>query len=483
MALFTGCGGIFPPGSLSSKRSVDKAALKEKIDQALDSAGENAVWSVQIVERASGDVIYARNPRKNLIPASNVKLFTTAAAFKFLGADYRFTTPLLTDGQIDSSGRLMGNIYIIGSGDPAITGRFHNDYSAFVFEEWAEKLRELGINSIQGGLIGVDTVFTAGRAKEPTWEWGDLKYHFAVPASGLCFNDNCIWVELFTPIFKDTVMLKAVPAYNGIEVRSNLSVCPPTEKTKVTFNWDFPDSILTIEGRITAGERKSIMIPVNDPARHFMRSLTSVFSVSGIEVMGSVKAVTAIAVDESSPQVSLDTLFIHRSPPLLEICRALNVESVNLYAEQLLRTIGREVYSEGSPEAGLSALENMLAEAGVEAGEVHLVDGSGLSRHNWTSAESIVKLLSACADWEFGGDFFSTMPEYGEGTLKNRIHPAPGFAVRVKTGSMSGVRALSGLAKCGSREYIFSLICNNYTAPSAQIEEAMDTVIAGICGW
>ncbi len=479
LILLNGCAKIFQPGDAQKESG---AGLKSRIDCLLNTAGSNAVWSVKIIENHSGATVYARNPAKTLIPASNLKLFTTAAALEFLGSDYRYATAVITDGEIDSAGCLTGDLYIIGSGDPAISARFHSDSPLLAFEGWVDCFKELGITAVEGGLIGVDTVFSADRALESTWEWGDLRYSFAAPASGLCFNENCLRIEVFIPIFKDTVLFKTIPEYPGIRVVSDLRIFNPLKRSRVFWDWHIPDSILYLGGGLVGQDRKSLMIPVNDPAMHFLRSFKSTLRVEGIEIYGELKTVREPLID-SNPELLRDTLYLHYSPPLIEICRIINVESVNFFAEQLLRTLGSELYGEGSPEAGLQVVWEMLENAGILPESIHLVDGSGLSRHNWVSAEAMVKLMTHCQRSDFADDFLSALPQYGEGTLEKRTAPSQYCVVKAKSGSMSGVRAFTGVVYAPGKEFAFSFICNNYTVPSRQVELAIDSVIAEICGF
>ena len=472
MAVIIGCSALFKfkPGAAEE--------LRRSLDEILSSAGENAVWSVEVIEYPTGEVIYRRNPAYSLIPASNAKLFTTAAALKFLGGEHRISTLIMIDGDVDSSGILCGNIYIAGGGDPGISRMFTEEDPLNVFREWAAQIAGLGIVQINGDIIAVDTLF-APSALESSWEWGDLFYSYAAPASVLTFNDNCIDLEIYSGEDAGALSCEWYPPLEDFTVTSGLEIIADSAETDYSWRWEVPDCELVLTGVVEPNKCESIRIPVKNPPLYFLRAFECVLEEEGITVYGEPKL---FGFDGTSvPADSLNLLIEHRSPPLSEIVKIINTESVNLYAEQILRALGSEVYGQGSPQAGLKAVDSLMFEAMIEPAGAHLVDGSGLSRHNWLSAGTIVDLLEYCRNSDFGEEFVNSLPQYGEGTLKRRKPAEPGCVIRAKTGSMSGVRAFSGYLCWGEEEYIFSFICNNYVCSSVIVEGAMDEALAQIC--
>lgn len=473
IAILTGCQRIFQSGE------VPRDDFCDRIEKHLQPVGQNAVWSIQIREFPGGEVIYQRNPSNCLLPASNAKLFTTAAALKFLGPDYRFTTLLLSDGEADSTGILYGDLYVVGGGDPAFSGMFHDGNPSIVFSRWAEILHDLGIEGTAGNIVGVDTFFTSP-SRESSWEWGDLRFAFAASSSALCFNDNCLDLHLFSPGSGEKIVPDWNPPIDDLTVINKLEIAPQGESGKIYWDWIYPDSVLSLSGSITPADSEKIRIPVQNPPRYFLKSIKAVFEGEGLSLDGELMLMNHSSSGEDS--VSLDTLIVHHSPPLSEIVKAINTESVNLYAEQLLRTMGRELYHDGSPETGIDAIYALLDSALINPECVHLVDGSGLSRHNWVSADAVVDLLEYCLTADFADIFITSLARYGEGTLEERSYRGEKhFNISSKTGSMSGVRAHSGYIIADGNEYIFALICNNYSCSGGVVEDAFDNVIAEIC--
>ena len=477
---FSGCAGLW------KKAEPPSGFTAAEIEEIIIRSFPRAIWGIKVVESSEG--IFEMNSEKLLIPASTVKLFTTAAALYYLGEDYRVKTPVLISGEVDAGGTLEGSLYIVGMGDPSISHRFH-DHPTEVFREWALELKRKGINTIAGDIIGIDTLFKDVEV-ERTWEWGDLRHYYAVPSNELLLNDNCYILEIIgqnsDPLSQERnlihpraegLIFQQIPRLPKLCFDVDCKIYTEDKRARIGWEWNKPDSMLHITGMLPKGMNKRLFIPACEPTIFFTRSLAATLIEEGIDIVGRARRYNPKTDTVSYEDV--DTLLTHESPPLAEIVKTTNTESVNLYAEQLLRLVGLSVYGEASADAGLTALKDFLMEAGIEPGEIHLVDGSGLSRHNWVSPNAVVKLLNYCQNARFSEEWRASLPQYGEGTLEKRISPSSVKTLRAKSGSMGGVRALSGyfIAKNGN-EYAFSITCNNYTCSSWEIEDALDAVIS-----
>lgn len=469
LLLFTlnlGCATIFK----LKRRPVDE--LTFQLDSLLSIAGDNAVWSVLVKKLPVGEIVYQRNPYYSLIPASNCKLFTTASALHYLGGDFSITTTVLTDGVVDSNSVLQGSLYIVGGGDPTFSQRFLEYDPLSIFDDWADSLSAMGICEISGDLIGVDTLFS-GSLLESSWEWGDLSYHYAVPTSALTFNDNCLQVNIFQDVNLGSIFTEWYPSLTDISVIHNLNVSPALDKNNIAWDWLTSDCELLLYGFLTPRAWEECLIPLENPSLYFMRCFKEAMAAKGISIRGEIELYNPM-LEDSTRQEDYTAFIFHHSPPLADIVKVTNTNSVNLYAEQILRISGSAVYGEGSAECGLRAIDSMLIEASIDPASVHLVDGSGLSRHNWVSAEAFCRLLEYCGQSDFADYFLNSLSAYGEGTLNHRIPQNSDLFVLAKTGSMTGVRAFSGYMYFRQEEYIFSFICNNYTCPSSLIEQLID---------
>jgi len=446
----------------------------------IESVDSGASWSVEISSLTDDAIIYRRNKDKCLIPASNVKLFTTVAALQALGPDFKFRTTLLQRGVVDTNGVLHGDLIIIGEGDPAFCDNFAEP--GMVFMEWGGLLSRSGIAVIEGSLIALDTLF-AGNRYPSSWEWGDLEYSFAVPVSSLNINENCYTVCLYL-VSDDSMNIEMYPPKRTMEFQTDISITP-LNKSKIVWNWK-NDDLLHLKGVISAADTVDLSIPADYPEVLFIDALESGLLSAGIEYNGENNryAGNPDSIDLHETKVLLE----HESPPLSEIVYETNRTSINLFAESILRVAGIKFRSDASLKSSLSAADSILAGMGLNTGSFSLADGSGLSRHNWMSAAAINDLLKSAYYSDFSEYFIHSLPEYGEGTLENRelildSHNLPSgsdYIVRAKTGSMTGVRVLSGYILLNEDVYSFSIICNNYTCPSVYIEGIMDSILAKV---
>ena len=139
----------------------------------------------------SGRILYARNAEKNFKPASTLKVVTTAAALDAFGPDARLQTTVETAGRLDAFGRIVGDVYLVGGGDPNLSGRFHEGRAMAPFEQLAAQLETAGVRRIEGRVLGHEGFF-GGERRGEDWAWGDLVWCYGAEVSALALNDNCV---------------------------------------------------------------------------------------------------------------------------------------------------------------------------------------------------------------------------------------------------------------------------------------------------
>lgn len=452
----------------------------EVIDEMIESADSGASWSVEIRNISDDTILYQLNKDKCLIPASNVKLFTSAAALQALGPDFRFRTTLLQCGVVDTSGVLQGDLIIIGEGDPAFCDNFTEP--EMIFMEWGEHLFRSGIAGIEGSLIALDTLFTGNRYPA-SWEWGDLVYSYAVPVSPLNFNENCYTVRLYL-VSDDSMTIEMYPPMREVEFQTDISITP-LNRSKIDWNWK-NDDLLQLRGSMSTEDTVNLSIPADNPELLFLEALETGLLSAGIEYDGENNRYAGNTDSINLNEVKV--LLEHESPPLSEIIYETNRTSINLFAESILRITGIKFRSNASIKSSLAAIDSIFAGMGLNTGSFRIADGSGLSRHNWMSAGSVNDLLESAYNSDFSEYFIQSLPEYGEGTLERRelaldFHNLPAgsdFLVKAKTGSMTGVRALSGYIFFNEDVFSFSIICNNYSCPPVYIEGIMDSILKNV---
>ena len=295
----------------------------------------NAQWGVMIQSLETGEYFYKKNEDKLLIPASGLKLFTTASALMLLGGNYRFSTSLFTHGSIDGS-ILKGDLVVKGRGDPTISGRFHDNNMYKVYSDWADSLLNYGIDEITGNIIGDDNDFDDS-GLGTGWSWDYESEWFSAQTGAISFNDNC--VDIIVKVDQQTKLpqltiepdTKYVVIVNKVIPVSNDSV------SNIQVYRERGTNVVTVYGTIKHNDSLKTFVTVNNPTQFSMVNLKNVLRNKGIKVHG-------YTVDIDDLKGSLDYTILKKicttySPPLKEIIKVINKNSQNFFAEQILRNI------------------------------------------------------------------------------------------------------------------------------------------------
>lgn len=436
----------------------------------------NANWGVVIQSLTTGEFFYKRNENKLFMPASNMKLFTSAAGLVQLGGDYRFKTEIYSNGTIDGT-VLKGNLIVKGFGDPAISGRFYNDDATAIFRDWADSLLELGIDEIRGNIIGDDNAFE-DRGLGAGWSWDYESDWYAAPSGALSLNDNCVDLVITPGKVGGIANLQILPETKYVVIVNNITTVKKDSVTSIYATRDRGTNIIRVSGTITEkSSQVKRFVTVNNPTQFFTVVLKEVLNNKGIKVTGY-----ATDIDDAAEQIdyeSTNLLFTHYSPTLSELIRVINKSSQNFFAEQLLKSIGYEKNGYGSAASGIQTESRTIEGMGINTEGMNIVDGSGLSRLNLVTPMQVVSLLNFMYKGEQFQDFYNSLPIAGvDGSLANRMRKArTQNNVRAKTGYIGGVRSLSGYVYTGDKELIaFSMIVNNYTVPSVLADVLQDLV-------
>lgn len=475
--LDTGAAPIAARGAQTSPLAADLDALFDAppFDTALWSVRVETLSPQETAERPNR-VLFERNPRTLVMPASNMKIVTLAAAAETLGWDYRFETTLAAEGEV-RDGVLHGDLRVIGGGDPSISSA---DFGpAPLFGEWARALRSAGITRVTGRVIGDDDVFD-DRMFGSGWALDYLAYGYAAPVSGLQYGENVAVLRIqpgTTPGAAATVL--ASPPGHGLEVRSSVTTSEPGTTASISLARGPGDAVLEVEGRIPAGGPVAIRTAsVENPTLFFAQGLRLALIDAGIRIDGG--AVDGDAVDE--PAQARHILATHQSAPLSELGAYFMKVSQNLYGETFLKAMGRKTSgSAGSLASGRAAVAAVLDGWGIPAGSYAIHDGSGLSRYNEISAWLVTRVLRKMyEDERHRGWFLAALPVSGhDGTLDERMVGTDlQRAVQAKTGTIANARALSGFLTAPSGErYIFSIIANNFLRPSSEVDGVAESAL------
>src|SRR5579859_3969288 len=518
--------GLFHPAG-AHKKAAAKKDLSKEIGAILDQPPlERAHWGVDVVDLDSGKTIFAENAEQLFIPASNTKLFTTAAALAIAGPDYGFRTTVEAEGKIDSKGRLLGDLVIVGRGDPNISGRTlpyalktqRTPPHTQILEEMADQVARTGLKIIDGDVIGDDTYYAFERYGEG-WAQDDLQWIDGAPVSALTFNDNVIFLNIQPAEHAgERAAITLEPETSYYEIENRIVTSEPKSVKKVGIHRDPGARRIVLWGSLPVGDPgMKEPLAIEDPAEFVAELFRGMLERRGIVVRGKTRArhgdaaqfydqlppavlpvKPAIDNPMATPQNTFPTdtpaqrapgadrppenkvLAEHFSPPLLDDIRVTNKTSQNLHAELALRLVGKLAGSGGSFEGGAAAVKQFLLQAGIKEDEFSFLDGSGRSRRDLVSPAATIQLLLYAARQPWGAAFQESLPVSGvDGSLADRFLNTPtGGLVHAKTGSLSHVNALSGYGETKSgRRFVFSIFCNNHNMPASKVLEAIDGVV------
>ena len=419
-------------GCVTVMRTVHPGSSQAELRHTIDSLTaqaefRNANWGVLIVNPRTGDTLYSRNAGKLFMPASNMKIITSAVALTLLGPDYTYKTTFLADGPVHDS-LLDGNLLVIGRGDPTISDNMRG-LATTVMDTLADSVRAHGIRQVTGSLARVGNAFPDS-IHGYGWEWDDLGEYYGAGVDELIFNEGMAPTTLRPP----------------------------------------PD---TVRDSLYSG-------PAKDPATGYLNAFNDALVRKQITVEAGV-------LDSILPTpIKMDTLFTFVSLPMRNILPALMKPSQNQIAEILLKTIGLERGGVGTADSARKIVSEQLLLWGVQPDGFVIRDGSGLSRHDLVSPETLVRVLDRIQQDTAFAVFYNAMPIAGvDGTLKDRMKGTPAEGnVHAKTGSLDQARSLSGYVTTADGErLIFSILANNWTTSSSQVGGVADQIAAALAAY
>jgi serine-type D-Ala-D-Ala carboxypeptidase/endopeptidase (penicillin-binding protein 4) len=448
----------------------------------LQSAPMNkAEWGILIVDAMTGETLYEKNADSFFVPASNLKLFTTALALAKLGPDYRFRTTLETSGEI-KEGVLSGDLILVGRGDPNLSNRKFPYETKEEFEgppervlsELAEQLLGRGVKQISGSVIGDDSYFPRERYPDG-WEIDDMVWEYGAAISAIVLNDNTITLTVVPGTRAGEAVATSVDLLTPeFSIKNEVITIGAKEKGELRVTREPGSSTVVVGGTVAAGSAsRKLTLAVEEPAEHAANTLARLLADRGVTIGGRVRA-----LHEPDPaEVSRTVLAEHLSVRLGDSVKLVNKISQNLHTEVLLRTAARQDGRWATPEDLLKFPVPFYEKVGIASGDVIQTDGSGLSRHDMVTPRAVVTLLQYAQKQPWFNPYYLSLPVAGiDGTLTEQMKAA-GITgkIHAKTGSVSHVRALSGYADTASgRRLIFSFLSNNNNASGQDIREAID---------
>jgi serine-type D-Ala-D-Ala carboxypeptidase/endopeptidase (penicillin-binding protein 4) len=422
-------------------------------------------WGIVVQGLGGKNQLYNRDGDRLFMPASNVKLITTAVALRQLGAAKRLRTSVY---QLPSNGT-KSNLLVVGRGDPSLT--------MTGLKSIAQQLQRRGR---EVGQISFDDGYFRGEQINGDWEWDDLSTDYAPAINGLMLNQNS------NPLTVNPQQVGMALGYtwkdyslNNWQVDNQSLTVPASQESNVNANAVFGKSIVRLTGKLAqTAAPTQIDLPVVNPAESFIIAFQQHLKQAEITV-GSTRLVLG-----QNP-INLPEIAAIDSPTIGELISETNQRSNNVYAEVLLRSIGRThpehaTSNEDTINLGIALVKQRLTEMGVDSQSYKIRDGSGLSRHNLVAPTAFIQLLSTMTTTPDGQIYRASLPVAGiSGSLKHRLKGtlAQGI-VRAKTGSMSGVVSLSGYINPPQYSpLVFSIILNQHDRPTSQMVAVIDELI------
>ena len=439
------------------------------------SATDNAIYSVY-AKYVGGKDILVKNKNISLVPASVLKLFTTASALEILGTDKTFETKVYLDGKIKGK-TIEGDIYLVGAGDPSFGSRdFENKpFYRDLFSSWASALKEKGITQIKGNIYADNSLFNGMQLPWRT-SFRNMGNYFASKADALSVANNKYKIvfpsvkegdENIMPLYTD-------PDIKGVEFKSAVNASSKVRNEDVYATFEPASNIINLNGVLPITEKQNnIYASLPNPAQFAAESLLESLQNADIKVIGKAKVKVM-----KNPKEQL--FFTHISPTVKELVKHTNKKSDNLYAEVLIRDISAYTGGDGSAEDGLEKMKEALINIGILEKDFDIYDASGLSHSSNVSCQATVTLLEKILSKPYAKDFKDSLVIAGnadeKGFFGSRVSQKS-FANKtlLKTGLLDKSRAIAGYTKDkNGKDIVFCFFINNFKAKGREITALQD---------
>jgi D-alanyl-D-alanine carboxypeptidase/D-alanyl-D-alanine-endopeptidase (penicillin-binding protein 4) len=456
-----------------------RAALRQFIDSLADAPEfRSAQWGLLVVDPGRGETLYARNADKLFMPASNQKLLTGSTALTQLGPDYRWPTTLLARGPV-RNGVLEGDLVVRGTGDPTVSVSVYKD-ALIPLRALADSLRARGVTRVRGRLVAAPSPFTDSPLGFG-WAWDDLDEPYSAGVDALYFNEGFTQVAVYggaaagEPV---RAVTRPASTYPALIVRARTVGHAPAGAnaadsiaalTKITVGQDSSRAGVLVNGTIAAGDSAMVEIAFRNQAAAYLAALREALRAQGV------------TVDEAPTDTAarLDSLTAIVSPPLREILPHFEKPSQNQIGELLFKTLALAKTGVGTADSAQQVVSRQLLAWGAAPDGFAVRDGSGLSRHDFVTPRTIVRVLDAMTHSPDFKLFYDALPIAGvDGTIRNRMKGTPAAGnLHAKTGTLDKVRSLSGyVTTADGRMLLFSALNNNYMVPTRRVDQVTDAI-------
>lgn len=461
---------------------ADNGNLSRRLTATLTGAklGNNAVVGAYVINLSDGSVIANLNGNTPMIPASNQKVLTTAAALCELGEEFKFVTSLHIRGQV-RDGVLDGDLMLRGTGDPNISGRDHGGDTTKPLRIIAAGLETLGIRRVTGALYFDGTAFSGDRF-HPDWPEDQYLRWYTAEVSALTLNDNCLTITVAPSTPGQSARITVSPQGSGFTFTGAVSTTGGRGDPKVGWSRTRDGTELKLWGELSASRGAySGECTVPDPDRFCATVFKHLLEQSGVSFAGDLHDAATIVPATGKPVAQLpDWREVSRhESDLASTVYICNTRSQNLYAECILRALGNAKGHGGSFAGGAKAVEAFLKRNRIPSNGLVVSDGSGLARTNQVSPETLTRLLTHLHGKPEGETLRASLAVAGQsGTLERRLtSESTKGRVFAKTGTIRAVTTLSGYVRAASgTQYAFAVFVNNGVGGRAPIDQFVTTL-------
>lgn len=451
------------------------ASVQQKITAWQTTRGlENASICVAVSDQKTGEEIFKSEPQLSLVPASILKVVTTATALEVLGPEFRFYTTLSYSGTIRND-TLYGDLQIIGGGDPTLGSMYFPENNHFK-EDWIKAIQDKNIKVVTGNLIADATIYESQMIPD-TWIWEDIGNYYGAGASGISVYDNLYEIHLRSEIEADkpTRVIKIIPEIPHLELQNEVLSSDLNSDQAYVFGSPQEYSRI-IRGTIPKNKSDFVIkASIPDPAALLVSEFREMLSTNGIHLSGENRFEKVKSGKDQSTVLS-----VNQSPVLRDIIRVTNHESVNLFAEHLLKHLAYQEKGLGTTKDGCKFVMQFWKDKGLDMNGFFMNDGSGLSRFNAITANQMVAILNYMkTKSDYSDDFFRSLATVGNGTLTGfSLESFPKDCLHAKSGSMTRVRCFAGyLNTILGKELTFTIMLNNFSCSQAEVLKKIEEVL------
>lgn len=447
---------------------VTAQSLSQKINRAFqtfeshESLAHGAA-SLTVINANTNQVVFAKNEKLGLAPASTLKTITSAAAYYILGADHTFETTLSYSGNIGPEGKLTGDIIIHGSGDPSLgSDRFPHTLSQNILSRWVKAIKDAGIKEIEGAIV-VDDALYNGHTAPRGWTWQDMGNYYGAGVSALNWRENAVGINFRAGATLDapTTIVNTTEDISYVQlINETTTGAKGTGDRVYAFSAPYSSHIY-LRGTYGMDLKKTIFLSVPDGAYDAAYQLHSALDQAGIKQTSAPTTFHLLQLAGGDIPRSGTVLQAHRSPTLGELIYWFNQKSINLYGEAFLKAMVHLREGKSDTRDGAEMLSKFWTDRlDIAPGELKIMDGSGLSPENRITTHALTRILAAVRKEPWFGSFYESIPTYN--------------GMKMKSGTIGGVLGYTGYqtAPDGST-LVFALLVNNYQGATQPMRQRM----------